>query len=44
MRDQRKSNERYRRRKVWGKIYMGIASGTVFAVSLYGIIQSGVSG
>jgi hypothetical protein len=44
MQDQRKSNERYRSRKVWGKIYMWIASGSVFAVSLYGIIQSGASG
>ena len=38
MQDQRKSNERYRSRKVWGKAYLWIASGAVLAFSLYGIM------
>jgi hypothetical protein len=38
MQDQRKSNESYRRLKVWEKIYMWIASVFVLAFSLYGIL------
>jgi hypothetical protein len=38
MQDQLKSNERYRRRKGWEKLYMWIATGSVVAVSIYGIM------
>jgi hypothetical protein len=38
MQDQLKSNERYRRRKSWEKLYMWIATGSVVVVSLHGIM------
>jgi hypothetical protein len=38
MQDQLKSNERYRRRKSWEKLYMWIATGSVIAFALSGIM------